>query len=165
VAIGGKGAYVPPSRRGDKPPPGAGAPGGFVGTGPIMSSKEDVSELTGLRVSNLAEDADEDELRALFRQYGHVERFFIARDRETNVSRGFAYLTFSTHGEAERAKAGMNNYPYLHLILKVRARGLAGGHAAVPCARSDCAYTTRHDTSGRARATRAPLSQTWHRRR
>lgn len=197
VAVGGAGKYVPPSRRGG--PEGVGAKDSGAGA---RGGPADTSDLNGLRVSNLSEDADEDELRGLFRQvragvcgwawvvrrplrrrnrcvhrqagrsagcprrfrvdgwarepesrhacagppshaspyspyspssslpqYGHIERFFIARDRETGVSRGFAFITFSSHSEADRARIGMNNYPYLHLILKVSLWAASMGRA------------------------------------
>jgi translation initiation factor 3 subunit G len=107
--VGGK--YVPPSKRAGAP--GADAPGGGGAT-------MDERDLNSLRISNIGEDADEEELRSLFRPYGHIERFYVAKDRDTGASRGFAYITYSMHSEAERAKAALNGFPYEHLILKVR---------------------------------------------
>ena len=114
-AAGGK--YVPPSKR-------AGADAGAAG-GSGSGGGMDERDLNSLRVSNIGEDADEDELRALFRPYGHIERFYVAKDRETGASRGFAFVTFSLHSEAERAMKALNGLPYEHLILKVRAKRYA----------------------------------------
>jgi translation initiation factor 3 subunit G len=48
-----------------------------------------------------------------------VDRIYVARDRETGESRGFAFVTFMFHNEAERARVGLNGHPYGHLILQV----------------------------------------------
>jgi hypothetical protein len=122
LAVGGAGKYVPPSRRAGGGPD-VGGPGGPPGAPAAVVDERD---LNSLRISNLSEDADEDELRAIFRPYGHIERFYVARDRETNVGRGFAFVTFSRHDEAERARLGLNGFPYEHLILRVRAKAGAG---------------------------------------
>lgn len=55
-----------------------------------------------LYVGNLPFSATEDEIRALFEEYGSVVDLHIPMDRETGRPRGFAFVTLSTreHGEA-----------------------------------------------------------------
>ena len=59
------------------------------------------------------------QIRDLFARYGRVERCYLARDKETNESKGFAFVTFALGSEAERARQAVNGYPLDHLILRV----------------------------------------------
>lgn len=99
------GAYVPPARR-----------GGAMGTGTELDMDQDTSTL---RVTNITEDASEDDLRELFRPFGRVLRIYLAKDRVTMQSRGFAFVTYEMREDAERAKQVLDGRGYDHLILKV----------------------------------------------
>jgi translation initiation factor 3 subunit G len=103
----GGGKYVPPSQRN-----GAGADDGKEREVPF-------EELTQLRVSSLSSEADEDDLRLLFRQFGMVDKIFVAKDKETGVPRGFAFVRYMSHDHAAAAKEAMDGYPFMHLVLKV----------------------------------------------
>ncbi|MBI1787878.1 MAG: RNA-binding protein [Acidobacteria bacterium] len=59
-------------------------------------------------VGNLSFGAKEEELRALFENYGAVERVSIMTDRETGRSRGFAFVEMTNDAEGERAIAALN---------------------------------------------------------
>jgi translation initiation factor 3 subunit G len=48
-----------------------------------------------VRVTNLSEDVSEADLAELFRPFGHVPRIYLAVDRTTGESRGFAFITFA----------------------------------------------------------------------
>ncbi len=61
-------------------------------------------------VGNLDFRASEDELRALFENYGTVDRVSILTDRETGRSRGFAFVEMPNDGEAEQAISKLNGY-------------------------------------------------------
>jgi translation initiation factor 3 subunit G len=54
----------------------------------------------GKQVSELAE---EQELRDLFERFGRVTRVFLARDRETQRAKGFAFISFADRSDAARA--------------------------------------------------------------
>jgi RNA recognition motif-containing protein len=59
-------------------------------------------------VGNLDFAATESSIRALFEQYGHVDRVSLITDRDTGRSRGFAFVEMGNAAEAERAIAGLN---------------------------------------------------------
>jgi len=103
------GSYVPPHLRGK----GAGA-GERMGGG-----KYDRDDLATLRVTNLSEGADEQELKELFGRWGNVTRVFLAKDRETGRAKGFAFVSYADRVQAERACDKMDGFGYLHLILRV----------------------------------------------
>jgi len=56
-----------------------------------------------LFVRGLSWYTDEHELRAYFEQFGPTERCVVARDRDTNKSRGFGFVTFETVEDTEKA--------------------------------------------------------------
>jgi translation initiation factor 3 subunit G len=120
------GAYKPPSMRagagGASAAGGTGAASGkkpdFMSAGKGSSSMNNKDDFT-VRVSNLPEEATETDIQELFKSFGRVNRVFLAKDKTKNVSRGFAFVTFGTKDDAQRAIWGVNDYGYHHLILKV----------------------------------------------
>jgi len=101
-------AYVPPSMRGKE-----GGKGGKDGKG--MDQNQEAS----LRVTNLSEDAKEGDLQMLFGKYGRLQRVHIAKDKETMISRGFAFVTYYTKQDAQRAINNLHGHGYDNLILQV----------------------------------------------
>jgi len=74
-----------------------------------------------LFVSNLHYDlVDEKVLRDLFEPYGPLERVHLARDRETDKSRGFAFVTMSKRADGERAVEELTNTKFHGRTLFVR---------------------------------------------
>lgn len=104
----GSGKYVPPSLRGR-------AAGDFGGD----SQRDDDRDQATLRVTNISPDTREDDLKELFRSFGPVARVYLAKDRETFQSRGFAFVSFVYREDAERALNKLQGYGYDHLILKL----------------------------------------------
>lgn len=47
--------------------------------------------------------AEEQELRDLFERFGRVTRVFLARDRDTQKAKGFAFISFADRNDAARA--------------------------------------------------------------
>ena len=76
-------------------------------------------DLATLRVTNVSEFAEENEIREMFSRYGHVTRVFLAKDRDTGRAKGFAFVSFADRADAARACERMDGYGYGHLILKV----------------------------------------------
>ncbi|KIY00570.1 eukaryotic translation initiation factor 3 subunit G [Fonsecaea multimorphosa CBS 102226] len=111
-AQGGLGAggssYVPPHLR-----------KGAQGAGERMGGKYERDDLATLRVTNVSEMAEEQELRDLFERFGRVTRVFLAKDRDTGRAKGFAFISFVDRSDAARACEKMDGFGYRHLILRV----------------------------------------------
>ncbi|KAH8075999.1 translation initiation factor 3, RNA-binding subunit [Cristinia sonorae] len=107
AAVGGK--YVPPSMRGARGPgESMSRPGG---------NRDD---LPTLRVTNISEDAQENDLRELFGGFGRVARVYVGRDRETGAGKGFAFVSFEEKAVAQRAMEKLHGRGYDNLILNVQ---------------------------------------------
>jgi len=63
-----------------------------------------------LYVGNLSYSTTEDDLRILFAQAGSVTSAKIVKDRDTDRSRGFAFVEMSTQAEAEKAISMFNAF-------------------------------------------------------
>lgn len=99
------GKYVPPSRR---------------GLGTSMSMDRDRRDDTAtIRVSNLSEDTRESDLQDLFRPWGPISRIYLAKDKETGKSKGFAFINYVRREDGEKAIVNLSGYGYDHLILNV----------------------------------------------
>lgn len=72
-----------------------------------------------LRITNISEDTTEDDLRDLCRRFGHTSRIYLAKDRQTQISRGFAFVSYADRESAERCCQKLNGYGYDNLILHV----------------------------------------------
>ncbi|GAA5990700.1 hypothetical protein JCM11641_008469 [Rhodosporidiobolus odoratus] len=111
-AAGGK--YVPPSMRG-----GAGAAG--RGAGESMNSGR--PDYPTLRVTNLSEDANDNDLWELFGRFAtrsRIQRVYVGKDQETGLCKGFGFVSFEDRRDAEDAMKKVHGLPYDHLILQVQ---------------------------------------------
>ena len=63
---------------------------------------------TKLYVGNLSFNTNEDALRTAFGQFGAITDVYIANDRETGRPRGFAFVTFGTAEDSQKAIEKMN---------------------------------------------------------
>jgi translation initiation factor 3 subunit G len=109
-AAGKKGSYVPPAMR-------AGAAGAGERMGGSKYGERD--DLATLRVTNVSEMAEEGELRDMFERFGRVTRVFLAKDRETGMAKGFAFISFADRTDAVKACSKMDGFGFKHLILRV----------------------------------------------
>lgn len=125
--------------KGRAPDMGTAAPGGSGGGDPANPNKyvpmhlragatrgagaEDKNrredDANTIRVTNISEDTTEDDLRDLFRRFGHTSRIYLAKDRQTQQSRGFAFISYADRDSAQKAVAKLNGYGYDNLILHV----------------------------------------------
>lgn len=62
-----------------------------------------------LFVGGLAWNTTDNTLRDAFAKFGVVEDAEVKKDRDTNRSRGFGFVTFTSRAAAEKAVAEMNN--------------------------------------------------------
>jgi len=99
--------YVPPSMRAGANP--------LASSGGSSSGRRD--EFATVRVTNLSEDTKEADLQELFRPFGPISRIYLAKDKESNTSRGFAFVSFIRKEDAARAIEKLSGYGYDHLIL------------------------------------------------
>ncbi|KAI0229888.1 Eukaryotic translation initiation factor 3 subunit G [Lamellibrachia satsuma] len=101
------GKYVPPNMR----------DGGNRRGETMMGNRRD--EAATIRVTNLPEDTIEADLQELFRPFGSISRIYLAKDKATGQSKGFAFINFHRREDAARAITGVSGFGYGHLILNV----------------------------------------------
>lgn len=105
----GSGKYVPPAARGGL--------AGLSSAGFKPQARTD--DLNTIRVTNISENTTEVDLQELFQPFGRISRVYLAKDKETHVSRGFAFVSFVSKDDAARAMEKLQGYGYDHLILKL----------------------------------------------
>jgi len=110
AAAGAPGKYVPPSVRAAA----AGGKGGKDGKG---KGSDDVE--ASLRITNLSDDVKEGDLQDLFGQFGRLQRVYLSKDMLTGLSKGFAFITYYTREDAQKAINKLNGHGYDNLILNV----------------------------------------------
>lgn len=103
---GGASGYVPPSMRNADGSRNA----------ELANQRDDSCTV---RVSNLSEDVKDSDLRELFRRFGAIQRIYLAKDRDTHQSRGFAFINFFDRSDAQRAIDKLDRHGYDNLILSV----------------------------------------------
>jgi cold-inducible RNA-binding protein len=59
-------------------------------------------------VGNLSFGSTEDSIRALFEQYGTVDRVSVITDRDTGRAKGFGFVEMSNDSEADQAINALN---------------------------------------------------------
>lgn len=94
-AGGGGSRYIAPHLRGK-----GGAGDKLAGTGGNFRERDD---LATLRVTNVSELAEEEDLRGMFERFGRVTRVYLAKDRETGKSKGYAFVSYAERTDAARA--------------------------------------------------------------
>ncbi|XP_062516210.1 eukaryotic translation initiation factor 3 subunit G-like [Corticium candelabrum] len=101
------GKYIAPGRREE----------GGDRRGESMSMRRD--DQATLRVTNLSDETTEADLQELFRRFGAIARIYLAKDKITQRSKGFAFVNYHHKEDAARAIQALNGYGYDHLILSV----------------------------------------------
>lgn len=114
---GGPSKYTPPHLRNKGVAGAASGPGESMrGAGGDKQQRDDSATL---RVTNLSEDVTDNDIYDLFNRFGSIARVYLARDRDTNLCKGFAFVSFNDRDHAERAQQAINGYGYDNLILRV----------------------------------------------
>jgi len=81
-------------------------------------------------VGNLPFESSEDDLRALFGEYGEVAEVFVPTDRDSGRPRGFAFVTMDSKSSMVNAIKGLDGTDFQGRNLKVneaRPREERGG--------------------------------------
>ncbi|OLL24957.1 Eukaryotic translation initiation factor 3 subunit G [Neolecta irregularis DAH-3] len=81
--------------------------------------RRDRDDSTTLRVTNVSEDATDEDLKVLFGRYGPVTRAFVGKDHATGRGKGFAFINFADRDSATKACEKMDGFGYDNLILRV----------------------------------------------
>lgn len=106
AANASSGKYIPPSAR-----------GGLAGA--RLAPERRTDDLNTIRVTNISENTSEADLQDLFKPFGRISRVYLAKDKETLQSRGFAFVSFVNQDDAAQAMEKLQGYGYDHLILKL----------------------------------------------
>ncbi|XP_023215637.1 eukaryotic translation initiation factor 3 subunit G-like [Centruroides sculpturatus] len=102
------GKYVPPIMR-----------EGANRRGESMTPSRTRDETATIRVTNLSEDVRDSDLQELFRPFGSIARIYLAKDKATGHSKGFAFINFHRREDAAHAISSVNGFGYDNLILSV----------------------------------------------
>ena len=72
-----------------------------------------------LYVGNLAKSTTQDEITALFAQIGGVTSVDLVKDRDSGLSKGFAFVTMTSQESADKAISKYNAYSLAGNVIKV----------------------------------------------
>jgi translation initiation factor 3 subunit G len=75
--------------------------------------------LNTIRVTNISENTTEADLQDLFQPFGRISRVYLAKDKETMVSRGFAFVSFVHKDDAAKAMEKLQGFGYRSLNSEV----------------------------------------------
>lgn len=106
---GGSGKYVPPAQRARE---AAAAAGGDAGKASTV-----VEASNSIRIANLSDIVTDQDIRQLCSAFGPVSRVYLAKDIDTGRSRGFAFVTFHSMMDAEKAANRLNGHLYGNMVL------------------------------------------------
>jgi len=82
------------------------------------SSRSNFDDEYRVRVSNLTEEATEEDVRLLFGKFGNITRCYL-KPKYGGGNMGFAFVNYASEKEALAAIERLNGHPYGHLILSV----------------------------------------------
>ncbi|ALC47510.1 CG10881 [Drosophila busckii] len=88
----------------------------FLKEGGKTRERDDSS---AIRISNLSESMTEDDLEELIRKIGPYSKMYLAREKNSGLCKGFAYVHFKYRKDAAEAIEVLNGHGYDHLILSV----------------------------------------------
>ena len=110
VAAAESGKYVLPNKRGG---------GSEARAGDSVMPDRRRDDTAAIRISNLSEDVQEFDLAKLVTPFGNVARMFLARDKVTQLCKGFAFVNYYRKEDAAKAIGTLNGHGYDHLFLAV----------------------------------------------
>lgn len=98
------GKYVPPHIKDQQKSGGLGSKG-----------RDDT---LAIRISNLSESTSDADLEELTNKFGKKSKMYLAKDKNTGLCKGFAYVHFHNKEDAQAAIETLDGFGYDHLILK-----------------------------------------------
>ncbi|SPP78200.1 eukaryotic translation initiation factor 3 subunit G-2-like [Drosophila guanche] len=93
--------------------------GGSTSNGSVVGGKACDRNRLGVRISNLSESMTEADLEELVKNFGPYNKLYLAREPNTGLCKGFAFVNFKFRQDAAAAIEILNGYGYDHLILSV----------------------------------------------
>ena len=72
-----------------------------------------------IHVGNLAHDVKEDDLMALFSEFGEVAAVNVVKERSTGQSRGFGFVDMPNNSEADKAMKALNGTKLKNQFIKL----------------------------------------------
>jgi RNA recognition motif-containing protein len=91
-------------------------------------SRNGLEKSVTIYVGNLSFQAEEEDIREVFSEYGKVSRVSLPTDRETGRKRGFAFVDMESDAEEDAAIAELDGAEWLGRELKVnKAKPREGG--------------------------------------
>ncbi|XP_051980442.1 cold-inducible RNA-binding protein B-like isoform X2 [Xyrauchen texanus] len=82
-----------------------------------------------LFIGGLSYDTTEQSLEEAFSKYGTIAKVDVIRDRETDRSRGFGFVTFENPEDAKDAMSAMNGKSVDGRMIRVDEAGKSGGRS------------------------------------
>ncbi len=89
----------------------------FSNSGPA-GRKQEKMEIR-IYVGNLAKSTTEAEIKTLFAQAGAVSAVDLVKDRDSGMSKGFAFVTMTAQADADKAISMFNGYALAGNTIKV----------------------------------------------
>ncbi|KAA3620366.1 MAG: RNA-binding protein [Calditrichaeota bacterium] len=72
-----------------------------------------------LYVGNLSYETSEEDLKALFDEFGEIESVNVIKDRQTGQSKGFAFVEMPSNSDADKAIKALNGQDLKGRNLKI----------------------------------------------
>ncbi|EDX12233.1 eukaryotic translation initiation factor 3 subunit G-2 [Drosophila simulans] len=111
-------AISDPSKTGKYVPPFMKDGGGISGS-KNWGRGRDRDDSSAVRISNLSESMTETDLEELVKKIGPHTKMYLAREKNSGLCKGFAYVHFKFRQDAAAAIEVLNGHGYDHLILCV----------------------------------------------
>ncbi|XP_042198696.1 cold-inducible RNA-binding protein B-like isoform X3 [Callorhinchus milii] len=93
----------------------------------VRSASENMSDEGKLFVGGLNFDTNENSLESVFSKYGQISEVIVIKDRETQRSRGFGFVTFENPEDAKDAMMAMNGKSIDGRQIRVDQAGKSSG--------------------------------------
>uniref|UniRef100_W5L8A2 Cold inducible RNA binding protein b n=1 Tax=Astyanax mexicanus TaxID=7994 RepID=W5L8A2_ASTMX len=97
--------------------------------GPEKRNTRKMSDEGKLFIGGLSYDTTEQSLEDAFSKYGTIAKVDVIRDRETDRSRGFGFVTFENPDDAKDAMVAMNGKSIDGRMIRVDEAGKSGGRS------------------------------------